>query len=255
VPITGSSDRFSPDIVFRLRRLRLAAAAVLGSLLIVPALLSAQPQMQGSASAEQLSLRVAPLLGSLLVVQSGPLPFASGVSDGSFADSRQAASIVVSTPVTGKLLETGLLLASTSGADSQVLSESSITQARLSLMTLLSLQADAIQSTSHLTGCGSTPDAFSRLVNARLRGPLGLWQNLPTDPAPNTVLLDLAGVRVVLNEQVSLQEGEVQSVTVNAVHISVDAVPGLGLLTGDVVLGQSHAQLGCSEQGPGPGSS
>lgn len=242
MPTSVPSDR----IVF-LRR----ALALFAPLALVPGLLLAQSQTNGSAFAERVNVRVAPLLGSPLVVQSGPLPLASGASDESFADSRQVASVVVSTGLTGKILETGLLLASTRGGGSEVLSASSIEQTRLQLVSLLALQADAIESTAHLTGCETAPRGSSHLVNARLRGPLGLWIDVPVDPAPNTVLLDLAGVRVVLNEQIASQNDEVQSLTVNAIHVSVNVLMGLGLLSSDAVISQSRGELACSP-GPGP---
>jgi hypothetical protein len=235
----------APARSIRARRPFLGAFVALA---FFPCLVLAQPQpptANGSAFAERLVVRVAPFLGPLVVVQSGPLPLASGASDVSFSDSAQVASIVVSTPLTGKVLETGLLLASTQGTGAEVLSESSIEQTRLQLVSLLRLQADAIESTAHLNGCDTDPSGATRLVNARLRGPLGLAIDVPVNPAPNTVLLDLAGVRVVLNEQIVTNSALARSLTVNAVHVSVDALLGLGLLSADVVLSQSRAEVPC----------
>jgi len=234
----------------RARRLLRATVSLL-ALGLAPGLLLAQPQTSGSAFAERVTVRVAPLLGSPLVIASGPLPLASGASDESFADSRQVASLVVSTPATGKILDIGLLLASTRGEGTEVLSASSIEKTDLRLVgnaSLVALQADAIESTAHLTGCepGAAGGGSTHLVHARLRGPLGLWIDLPVDPAPNTVVLDLVGVRVVLNEQVASQSETVRSLAVNAVHVSVNGLVGLGLVSADIVLSQSQAQVGCA---------
>lgn len=251
--ISGPRARtFSRQPSTRRARRLLPVFAVCLQLGLAPGLLQAQPQTSGSAFAEKVTVRVAPLLGSPLVVASGPLPLASGASDESFADSRQVASLVVSTQPTGKILETGLLLASTRGNGADVLSASSIEKTSLRLVggsPLVALQADAIESTAHLTGCDSEAagGGSTHLVHARLSGPLGLSIDLPVDPAPNTVVLDLAGVRVVLNEQIASQNEAVRTLVVNAVHVSVNGPLGLGLLDADVVLSQSQAQLACTQ--------
>jgi hypothetical protein len=60
-------------------------------------------------------------------------------------------------------------------------------------------------------------------------------------PAPNTVLLDLPILRVVLNEQIPDADG--RGLTVNAIHIWVlGAVPGSTLPVGaEVIISSAHA--------------
>jgi hypothetical protein len=244
VPIHPLSDPPSPGRFSRLLRRALLTLSPL-ALAAFPGLLLAQAQ-SGSAFAEQLSLKVAPFLGSPITVQSGPLPMASGTSYHPFSQNQQAGSVLASTGLTGKLLETGLLLVSTQGGGGEIRSASSVEQTQLQLVSLLTLQADAIESTAHVAGCGSALDGSTHLVNVRLRGPLGLSINVPANPAPNTVILDVAGVRVVLNEQIAeSSSGGLHSLTVNAVHVSVNALLGIGLLSGDVVLSQSQVQVVC----------
>jgi hypothetical protein len=54
---------------------------------------------------------------------------------------------------------------------------------------------------------------------------------VPVNPAPNTTI-NLALAKVVFNEQISNPDG---SLTVNAVHITLNALVG----TGDVILAQA----------------
>jgi uncharacterized repeat protein (TIGR01451 family) len=221
----------------------------------------AQAQLSGSAFGEQVSLTVAPLLGGPVQVASGPLPQVSRTSTSAFSASDQLASVGVSTPLTGSILSTGLLTvttaATTSSATSEVVSTSGINGANLQvvgLLPLLTLGADEIRSSARLTGCGAATvsTGTTNLVNARLGGTLGLGLSVLANPAPNTVLLNLLGIRLVLNEQLPSQNGNQRTLVVNAVHLSLNALPltALGLLTGEVILGQSRAQSSCTSVAP-----
>jgi hypothetical protein len=52
---------------------------------------------------------------------------------------------------------------------------------------------------------------------------------------------------VVLNEQIPALGLHVQGVTVNAIHVYLNGlvVSGVGTLTGEIVIGQSRAQVYC----------
>lgn len=250
----------SPPKCFPAKRRRLLTAFLL-FLFGSPGFLLAQTQMAGSAFSERVSLDVAPLLGSPVQVRSGPLPQVSRSSSTNFSASDQVASVGVSTPLTGSILDTGLLRVTTNGTTSpttsEVLSTSSIENVNLRLLgilTLLGLQADKIESSARLSGCGAAMVATgtTNLVNARLSGTLGLGINVPLNPAPNTVLLNLAGIRIVLNEQIATQSGGLRTLTVNAVHVTVNALSflGIGVLSGDVTLAQSRAELSCTSEAP-----
>jgi len=65
---------------------------------------------------------------------------------------------------------------------------------------------------------------------------------LPVAPAPNTVI-DLGVVRLVLNEQITTAN----SITVNAVHLTVNAPPAA---TADVVISHTHSDINCNGTQP-----
>lgn len=72
---------------------------------------------------------------------------------------------------------------------------------------------------------------------------------IDANAAPNTVLLDLAGIRIVLNEQILTQNGDTLSLEVNAIHITVD--PLLNVVDADVVIGHSFATMTVPTPGAG----
>jgi hypothetical protein len=220
-------------------------------------------QNQGSSSAfgESISVQVLPLLGSPVQVSSGPLPLVQGSAAPAYSLTDDLASIQVSVPSLGTLLQTDLLTvdaASTEPDSDQASADATIAAVRLRLaaiLPVLTLSADAVGSTAQISGPCHQPSATgsTTLVNAQLRGPLGIGLGLLAQPAPNTVVLDQAGLRVVLNEQTSSVSSNAFSVTtsltVNAVHVSLAELPlsGLGLVSGDIILSQSQAQLQCNQ--------
>ncbi|HWF07970.1 MAG TPA: DUF11 domain-containing protein [Bryobacteraceae bacterium] len=110
---------------------------------------------------------------------------------------------------------------------------------------LVGLTADVIQSSASAGGnCGAlTSTGSTVLANAKLNG-----VTLTASAAPNTVLLDAGGIRIVLNEQIAAGNGTTDtSLTVNAIHISLTNAPiGLGLLGGDIIIAQSKASMHCT---------
>jgi hypothetical protein len=217
---------------------------------------AAQNQGASSAFGESISLQVLPLLGSPVQVSSGPLPVVQGSAPPAYSLTDDLASIQVSAPSLGTLLQTNLLTvdaASTEPDSDQASADATIAAVRLRLaaiLPVLTLNADAVSSTAQVAGPCPQPVATgsTTLANAQVRGPLGIGLSLLAQPAPNTVVLDQAGLRVVLNEQLSTVSGNTTSLTVNAVHVSFAELPvsGLGLVSGDIILSQSQAQLQCN---------
>jgi hypothetical protein len=78
------------------------------------------------------------------------------------------------------------------------------------------------------------------IANASTSGLLS-GVSISANPAANTVLLNVAGVKVTLNEQIVSGT----QITVNAIHIKLTSalVSGLGLLTGDIIVSQSVASM------------
>jgi uncharacterized repeat protein (TIGR01451 family) len=217
----------------------------------------AQSAAASSAFGESISLSVLPLLGSPVRVTSGPLPFVGGTAPAPYALSNQLASIAVAAPGLGTVLTTKLLTVHASSplpAAGQATADATVDDLYLRLagaLPLLTVKATTLHSFAQLSGaCSGAPDASgsASLTNVRLGGSLGLGLTLPINPAPNTVLINLAGIRVVLNEQILAQSGDTRTLTVNALHISIQALPaiGLGLLSSDVVISQAKASLTCA---------
>jgi len=123
----------------------------------------------------------------------------------------------------------------------------------LSLNGLLSLGADTITSTTSVGIGGVDNTGFYGIGSSSLTG-LTLTGSLLTaaidgsayaNAAANTVLLSLAGLKVILNEQIQTQGTGGMAMQTNAVHIALSdyALDGK-LLNGDIVLGHSQAQIG-----------
>lgn len=233
----------------------LAAMALLASLAMA-ALPAAAQAPASSAYGESIDLQLLPLLGGGIPVHSAPQASASGAAPPAYDAAASRLSLRVGTPLTGTVLATGLLNAHAASAGEPpdgAQADASVQRANLTLvgtLPLLTLAATEIRSTAALSGpCSGAPAAAgsTTLVDLRLGGLLGAGLSVSGAVAPNTVLLDAAGIRVVLNEQTSTTAGGVTRFTVDAVHVSAHgAVTALGVLSGDVVLAQSSAQLGCS---------
>lgn len=206
-----------------------------------------------------------PALGSNMVANSNPQPVSSGTSPGPYNDSDSAASssAVGTFSVFGEVsLTTGLLItnaasdisgatgAKTSSADSTVANSvlNILLGTHLIGFDLLKLTASEIQSSSVITGDFNALTAVgsTSLANAFLNNSLLLSAN----PAPNTHvdvlgLLGLAGVNLILNEQILTGDGLTnRGLEVNAIHIGfTDFALGLNVLNGDIIIAHSEAQF------------
>jgi|SRR5882724_520163 len=195
-----------------------------------------------SAFGESIAISLVPLSGPPLTVTSGPLP---SVAEG-YGLNKGMSNFKVA-GVLGNVLETSLLQVSSSSQRlpaSPALADSTVGGLKLQLIgsPFLVLKADAASSRA-LISCmlkQPVPTGSVNLANAQLNGvPLG------DRPAPNTVLLDTGKLRVVLNEQILSGGNGTAHLVVNAIHISIQklSITGVGVLTGEIILGQSHAYL------------
>jgi uncharacterized repeat protein (TIGR01451 family) len=248
------------------RRLRVAIAG-LGFIAAVlwggaPAVADA-PVTHGAAFGEQISLKLQTLLATVQA-SSGPLSSVAGDAP-PFNKDASALTVNVGLGSLGTVLHTGLLLSHTdSPGAGQVASNATVHDLGLSLvpvMPLLTLHSDEVRSSAAIGGtCGSTLTATgtTTLVNAAAGGTLGLGLHIGASVAPNTVLLNLLGVRVVLNEQIGSGDGVTsRALTVNAIHVSVQnsLLGALGRLSGDVVIAHSEARVVCAAPPPPPAPS
>jgi uncharacterized repeat protein (TIGR01451 family) len=240
----------------RSNRARQGAVFTLAALLSMAGALKGQTTATSAAFGESVSLRLLPLLGQALNINSGPLPAVAGSAAPPYDQSASLPSANVSTSLTGTVFASGQMTvhasSAVSGADTAA-ADATVNNPSLSLLQLLpllTLGANAATSTASISGScagGLVATGTTSLVNPHLGGSLGGGGlSIPSSPAPNTVLVNAGGIRVVLNEQILASGTGVRDLTVNAIHVSVSgAASALGALSGDVVLAQSHAMLHC----------
>lgn len=205
-----------------------------------------------AAFGEAVGITSAPPVGVTLNIASGPLPTASGTAPAPYNAAQTAASAFV----TG-ILTTGVLTG-TASSDVDGLpgartanASSTVNSLAIAILGVLGLTADTVFSSADINGSPGalTPLAATTITNLRLAGAL-----IPTvSIAPNTVILDAAGVKVTLNEQVVTGTGT-NNVTllVNAIDVGLtnaaqpivgDLLNRANLLNGNIVIGQSKASL------------
>lgn len=220
-----------------------------------------QASATSSAVGELVALTLVPTLGPALSITSGPSPRAAGAAPPPYAVSNSAASITVSTPLTGQILNTSTLAvdaAATVPTNNTVSASAILNDLSVNLVgalpvsaRLLTLDAASVQASAQLAGpCGGPllATGTTTITSGTVGGTLGVAVAIPANPAPNTVLLDTAGVRLVLNEQILGGDGiRTRSLTVNAIHLTLTnvALPGIGTLSGEVLLSQAQGQLTC----------
>jgi uncharacterized repeat protein (TIGR01451 family) len=235
----------------------MVTAGVMGWLLPAGSPLAAQTPASSSAFAVSADLQAVPFFGSGVAATSGPLPRVSGEGVPAYSRRDSLPSAALSTALTGPLLRTGRLAVSAASERSEAVAMHGTAVVRDALITLgqaiplLSLDAGVVRSAAAIDGaCGSglTVAGSADLTDVTAGGSLGLGLIVPGHPAPNTVLLDAAGVRIVLNEQTRTEDGpETREITVSAVHVYLRNAPlsGLGRITGDIVLARSQASVRC----------
>lgn len=202
----------------------------------------------GSAFGESVNLT---LLGN--PIKNGPLPSVYGTAPPDFNKHAEVASATVSNPLLGLLLQTGVLTVNTNSnveTGNSVHADATVNDTSIALLSLLAIDATVLQSTVDISGtCGGNLTAVGKTtIVAGIVGGTIKTTSIPVNPAPNTVLLNLLGIRVVVNEQIKTGDGvNNRGLTVNAIHISFANVSlaGIGLVNGDIIVSQSKAQRTC----------
>lgn len=229
--------------------------------LSIPA--SAQDLSRSASFGTYTSIDVLPLLGAGTSVEEGPIPFAEGEAPPAYTQNRQVLSSGTSVGLLGDIVSTGEINARVDGIEQELArGEVSIDGLELSIvgkLPLVTLTAGTIDSLAEVSGpCSSGLDTAlsARFENAVLDGSLVPRTVIPLNPAPNTVLLDLAGIRIVLNEQAEQGDAAMMSQgRVNAIHVYLNNVSlsGLGVLNGEIIVGHALARMECDEDGGGGG--
>ena len=214
-----------------------------------------QASSSSSAFGESVDLALIPTVGGGIQISSGPVPTASGSAPPAYSDQDTQVSVTLGSPLTGQILATGLLAVSASStvpASDSVTAQATVDDLDFDLIGLLTLDATTVRSTATVTGpCGGalTATGTTLLEGASAGSTLGAGLGIAASPSPNFVLLDALGVRVVLNEQIQSGDGTThRSLTVNAIHITLSNVTlaGIGVVSGDIVIAHSEAQLSCA---------
>lgn len=236
---------------------RRSLSALVAAILSV-ALLSGEARGQAiaagsSAAGVSVDLAITPPFGSDVPVTVPATPSVSGVAPTAYDLTDTLESLAVENPVTGPLVATGVMIVNASadlGVSDSATADATVNDLGAAILDQFGLTADSVQSTSTVSGeCGAlTALGTTTLTNPTATGPLGSSLVIDESPAPNTVLFDEGGIRVILNEQIPSGDGITsQGLTVNAIRIILTNVPtpDASVLTGDLIIAQSVSAVEC----------
>lgn len=240
-----------------MRRLS-TALAVIGLTLCSSPLLAQTASSSGNALS--LNLTANPPLAPAVIVNVAPVAATSGTAPPSYDVSNSVASVnqgaQLSTFPLGisENLSTGLLSSNSSGTSTGAQATATIDNASFAidasgfLNSLFNLNATTISSTSQASSNGGLSATGSTTIEGLTFGGTALSSivlngSAFVNPAPNTVLINVGGLSIVLNEQIQSGDGVSGiGITTNAIHASLSGFPlGTNLANGDLILGHSQA--------------
>ncbi len=245
--------------VYLLRLIQPVFLLIAISLVSIPTIARAQTTGSSSSFGAFADLTLLPLLGPGINIDLGPISTASGNAPPDYSDADTVLSTGISTGLTGNILSTGVLA---TNADSVIANDNTSADATvddlvLSIvgsLPLLTIGADTVVSTADVGGdCGAgslTATGTTTIEGASVGGTLGLGLSIDVNPPPNFELINLLGIRVVLNEQIVTGDGVTsRGITVNAIHVDLTntILSLIGALSGDIIISQSQAQVQCNE--------
>src|SRR5437870_9869202 len=168
----------------------------------------------------------APLVGTLTLADTGPLPSQGGELD--------ATVLAVST----QYAQADVLLSVTMGFDQTAKSEAAVADVTLLPGTSNQVTADFIRSKAVATCSGVS--GTSELVNLRVAG-----QTIDVSGQPNQSYTIPGVLTLIINEQTSLSGGGTNSITVNALDLTT--VDGI-----QVIVSSAHSDITCAPPPPVP---
>jgi len=190
------------------------------------------------------------LVGTLLPPITSPAqPEVSGSAPAPYDESDTALSLNLGT---GAILIDELAVNAASDVDGGAGARSASADATTEGLTIggtlgavITLSATHLGSSASVTGNGSLAAAGTTTAADLAISVLGVPLSIPANAPANTVLVDAGGVRIVLNEQTTTGNGTSGlALEVNALRIEfTNAVLGLGLLNGTIVIAHSEAAL------------
>jgi hypothetical protein len=227
------------------RILGVLLAGVLAGALTAPGqAIAGKPQpLTGQASSYSGDAKVVDITANVLgvlqphivVSDTGPLPSTGGMRSASLLEVSTPAPVALDAVVAG---------ATTMGSGNQASSFATVANLSLNIADLVALSAGVLQSSSKASCVNGQPvlTGGSNLAVAAVQVNGAPPLVLPVAPAPNTTI-DLGIVKLVLNEQITTAN----SITVNAVHLTVNAPP---VATADVVISHTHSDINCNGTQP-----
>lgn len=261
------------------KKIRSLAGRLGVSAVVIGMIVAAQPAAAATAitsSAFGLSTNLG-LLG-LVGVSIAPVAPVSGAAVPAYDTSNSVASInqtlALGVPVLAAVREsvsTGVLLSTasstlptsaygtaTSTVD-QLATQLSTKLALVPAIDIFSIGATTVRSTSSVFGNGSlsvlgTSRIEGLTVSGSALGELVIDGSAFVNPLPNTVLFDLLGLRVILNEQITSGDDVASlGLVTNAIHVYFTSfLVGGGVLNGDIVVADSTADITGGAMGPLP---
>lgn len=232
-------------------RLGLGLAVLTGATQVAPAA-AAVVSANSVAFGESLTIvTTVPLVAPVTLV-GPPTPNAAGTAPGPYNVTQTSIPVAVGTVLsTGTMSSTAASNVDGLPGARTVNASSTVQNLAISILSVLGLSADSVFSSADISGSPGalTPLATTTIANLRLAGSV-----VPTGAiAPNTVILNAAGVKVTLNEQTLTGAGtNDESLLVNAIDVSLadvgQPIPGsltggTQLLNGSILIGQSRASL------------
>lgn len=212
--------------------------------LTLPIVARAASAGTGAAQGIAATLQAQLLTLELLDANLGPLPSVSGSAPPDFNLTDSVASAGVSIPLVTSL-STGVINTQTQSnlAANSVSSTAAVDGLAFQILAgVLSLGADAVSSSVTASCVGGTPTftGSTTIAGATISGLVGS-PSIAVNPAPNTVLLDLLGIRIELNKQTITPT----SMTVDAISISLSgvSVPLIATLGGDIYVSRSSVSM------------
>ncbi len=236
---------------------------------IVAPLMAVPAAAETTASSSAYGLSADLTVANAVHAQVGPVSAVSGTAPDAYDKTSSVLTVnqnlaLISTPILNvKQALNASLLTSTAQSDypATLDASASATVATLSAgltskailapqLSLLGLAATTIQSTAAidaangLTAIGSTTIQGLSLTGLGLGG-LSINGSLFVNPDANTVLVDLLGLKIILNEQIVTGDGISDlAIETNAIRASfTNFLLGTNLLNGDIIVGHSQAAI------------
>jgi hypothetical protein len=200
-----------------------------------------------SGYGEDISLTLTPTIGTVVNITSGPLPTITGTAPSPYSLTNSLASASVS-----GILSTGILNVAASstvtGLAGTVSTQGSsiVNGLNLAILNVLGITSGVIQTTSTVTGdVGTlTPAGTTTITNLAVGGLAPF--NASITPVANDVILNLLGVEVTLNRQVTTDTAALASIRTDGIAVDFTNVAAVingtaGVLNGEITIATSTA--------------